>query len=119
MLNYNKAFYIMAGVDGGNRIKLFGLSDIANPREFFGIKANFHALSKFAYGQQDQLYTIGVVNTFYFLKFNPEGADSIKKLKNKLDPENLVNSHRFVQAKMKYWRIQLLFWIANFLYRVV
>ena len=118
MLNYNKAFYIMAGVDGGNRIKLFGLSDIANPREFFGIKANFHALSKFAYGQQDQLYTIGVVNTFYFLKFNPEGADNIKKLKNKLDPENLVNSHRFVQAKMKYWRIQLLFWIANFLYRV-
>jgi len=118
MLNYNKAFYIMAGVDGGNRIKLFGLSDIANPREFFGIKANFHTLSKFAYGQQDQLYTIGVVNTFYFLKFNPEGADNIKKLKNKLDPENLVNSHRFIQAKMKYWRIQLLFWIANFLYRV-
>ena len=118
-LGYKNAFYIMAGINGGNRIKIFGLSDIEDPREFFGIKANFHDLTKFAYNQQNRLYTIGVVNTFYFIKFNPDGADTIKTLKNKLDPDNLVNSYRFVQAKMKYWRIQLLFYIANFLYKVV
>ncbi|QEE15299.1 FAD-binding oxidoreductase [Promethearchaeum syntrophicum] len=117
-LMYKNAFYIMAGINGGNRIKIFGLSDIKNPREFFGIKANFHELSKFAYGQQDRLYTIGVVNTFYFIKFNPDGLEYTKALKTKLDPENLVNSYRFVQAKMKYWRIQLLFFIAKWLYWV-
>ena len=118
-LNYRDAFYMMAGADGGNRIKIFGLSDIADSREFFGIKSYFNTLTKLAYGQQDHLYTIGVVNTFYFLKFNPEKAEKRIALKNKLDPENLVNSHRFVQAKMKYWRIQLLFIIAKFLYNLV
>jgi len=118
-LSYKDAFYMMAGADGGNRIKIFGLSDIADSREFFGIKSYFHTLTKNAYGQQDRLYTIGVVNTFYHLKFNPEDAEKRIVLKNKLDPENLVNSHRFVEAKMKYWRIQLLFWIAKFLYNVV
>ena len=117
-LSYNDAFYIMAGIEGGNRIKIFGLSDIANSREFFGIKANFHDLTKFAYDQQDRLYTVGVVNTFYFIKFKPEEVENRKLLKNKLDPENLVNSYRFVQAKMKYWRIQLLFLVAKFLYIV-
>ncbi len=119
MLNYRDAFYIMAGTDGKNRIKLFGLSDIADSREFFGIKATFNDLTKFAYNQEDRLYTIGVVNTFYFLKFKPEEAENRIELKNKLDPENLVNSYRFVQAKMKYWRVQLLFAIAKFLYKVV
>jgi len=118
-LEYKDAFYMMAGADGGNRIKIFGLSDIADSREFFGIKSYFHTLTKLAYGQQDHLYTIGVVNTFYHLKFNPEDADKRIALKTKLDPDYLVNSHRFVQAKMKYWRIQLLFWIAKFLYNVV
>lgn len=117
-LSYNDAFYIMAGIEGGNRIKIFGLSDIANSREFFGIKANFHDLTKFAYDQQDRLYTVGVVNTFYFIKFKPDEVENRKLLKNKLDPENLVNSYRFVQAKMKYWRIQLLFLVAKFLYIV-
>ena len=76
-------------------------------------------MTKLAYAQQDRLYTIGVVNTFYHLKFNPEDADKRIALKTKLDPDYLVNSYRFVEAKMKYWRIQLLFWIAQFLYRVV
>jgi len=118
-LAYKDAFYMMAGADGGNRIKIFGLSDIADPREFFGIKAYFHTLTKLAYAQQDRLYTIGVVNTFYHLKFNPEDADKRIALKTKLDPDYLVNSYRFVEAKMKYWRIQLLFWIAKWLYNVV
>lgn len=118
-LPYKDAFYMMAGSEGGNRIKIFGLSDIDFSREFFGIKANFHELTKMVFGQQDRLYTIGVVNTFYYLKFNPDGAAKIKALKDKLDPDSLVNSYRFVEAKMKYWRIQLLFWIAKWLYNMV
>ncbi|MHA1522637.1 MAG: hypothetical protein ACTSRK_20920 [Promethearchaeota archaeon] len=116
--NYKDAFYVMAGSGSNNRIKLFGLSDIANPREFFGIKANFHTMSKQAYKQSDKLYTTGVVNTFYYLKFKPEDAEKRKALKAKLDPDELVNSYRFVKAKMKFWRVNLLFWVAKFLYTV-
>ena len=39
----------------------------------------------------------------YFLQFNPEEVAHIKKLKNKLDPKDLINSYRLVKAKMKYW----------------
>ncbi len=117
--DYKDAFYVMAGSGTNNRIKLFGLSDIANSREFFGIKANFHTMTKQAYKQSDKLYTTGVVNTFYHLKFNPEDVANRKALKVKLDPDELVNSYRFVKAKMKFWRVDFLFWVAKFLYTVV
>ncbi|TFH30730.1 MAG: FAD-binding oxidoreductase [Promethearchaeota archaeon] len=117
--HYKDAFYVMAGNGTNNRIKIFGLSDIANSREFFGIKANFHTMTLQTYKQTDRLYTTGVVNTFYHLKFNPADVKIRKTLKAKLDPEELVNSYRFVKAKMKFWRVNFLFWVAKFLYTVV
>jgi hypothetical protein len=116
-LDYRNAFYMISGNDERNRIKLFGLSDITDSREFFGIKAIFNEITHEAYAHKDSLYAIGVVNTFYFMRFNPEEAKAKKILKEKLDPQDLVNSYRFVRAKMKYWRIKLLFWVAKLLYR--
>ena len=116
--DFKNAFYLMAGSGGRSRIKLFGLSDIANSREFFGIKAIFNKLAHETYFHEDSLYAIGVVNTFYFLQFNPKEVQYIKEKKDMLDPEGLVNSYRFVQAKMKYWRIKLLFKVALFLWKV-
>ena len=115
--DFNKAFYVIAGSQGGNRIKLFGLTDINNSREFFGIKAVFHEITLNTYKQGDSLYTIGVVNTLYNLKFNPERVSYLKQLKNKLDPEDLVNTYRLVRAKMRWSRLLLLFYIAKLLYK--
>jgi len=114
---YRNAFYLMSGAKGGNRIKLFGLSDIKNSREFFGIKAVFNDITINNYESKDSLYTLGVVNTFYFLKYDPERAEYLRKLKNKIDSEDLVNSYRLVKAKMRSWRVGLLFWIAKRLYK--
>ena len=114
---YRNAIYIMSGAKGENRIKLFGLSDIADSREFFGIKAVFNDITKNNYENNDSLYTLGVVNTQYFLKYNPERAEYLRNLKNQFDPEDLVNSYRLVKAKMRPWRLGLLFWIAKLLYR--
>ncbi|MHA2036357.1 MAG: FAD-binding oxidoreductase [Promethearchaeota archaeon] len=115
--NYNKAFYVIAGTQGGNRIKIFGLTDIANSREFFGIKGIFHDISLDAYKQNDSIYTIGVVNTLYNLKFNPERVSYLKQLKNQLDPEDRINSYRLVRAKMRWSRVKLLFYISKLLYK--
>ena len=114
---YRNAFYLMSGAKGGNRIKLFGLSDIKNSREFFGIKAVFNDITVWNYENKDSLYTLGVVNTFYFLKYDPEKAEYLRKLKIELDPGDLVNEYRLVKAKMRPWRVGLLFWIAKRLYR--
>ena len=70
-----------------------------------------------SYKQNDSLYTIGVVNTMYYLKFNPERVSYLKKLKNKLDPEDRVNSYRLIRAKMRWRRFLLLFNIAKLLYK--
>jgi FAD/FMN-containing dehydrogenase len=115
--SYKNGFYMMAGSEGGNRIKIFGLTSIANPREFFGIKAVFHDISMNSYTNGDSVYTIGVVNTMYHMKFHPEEVEKIKNLKSKLDPEDLVNSYRLIKKKMKFWRVNLLFTLAKFLYR--
>ncbi len=114
---YRNAFYLMSGAKGGNRIKLFGLSDIKNSREFFGIKAVFNDITINNYENGDNLYTLGVVNTFYSIKFQPEKVAQLTSLKNKIDPEELVNEYRLVKAKMKPWRVGLLFWIAKKLYK--
>jgi len=107
----------MSGAKGGNRIKLFGLSDIKNSREFFGIKAVFNDITINNYEKKDSLYSLGVVNTFYFLRFNPEKAAYLLNLKNKIDPKDTVNNYRLVAAKMRTWRVGLLFWIAKRLYK--
>jgi hypothetical protein len=107
----------MSGAMGGNRIKLFGLSDIKNSREFFGIKAVFNDITINNYENGDNLYTLGVVNTFYSIRFQPEKVAYLTSLKNKIDPEDLVNDYRLVKAKMKPWRVGLLFWIAKKLYK--
>jgi len=114
---YRNAFYLMSGAMGGNRIKLFGLSDIKNSREFFGIKAVFNDITINNYENGDNLYTLGVVNTFYSIRFQPEKVAQLRSLKNKIDPEELVNEYRLVKAKMKPWRVGLLFWIAKKLYK--
>ncbi|MHA1915377.1 MAG: FAD-binding oxidoreductase [Promethearchaeota archaeon] len=113
--DYNKAFYMIAGA-GGNRIKLYGLTDLEDSREFFGIKSLFHDITMNSYKENDSLYTMGVVNTLYFLKFHSDRVSYLKQLKNKLDPEDLLNSYRLVKAKMRWTRFLILFYIAKLLF---
>jgi len=113
------AIYIICGVKGWSRVKIFGLSNINKPVEFFAIKAFFHDLAVKAFNQGDKLYTIGIVNTLYLLKYKPEEVKERKILKEKLDPKDLFNSYRLVKAKMKFWRVSLLFKTAKFLYKII
>ncbi|MFW9951039.1 MAG: hypothetical protein ACFFKA_13055, partial [Candidatus Thorarchaeota archaeon] len=112
------ASYAISGEKGWTRLKIFGLTDINKPREFFTVKALLHDLSVKAFSQGDGVYTIGIVNTFYLLKYKPKDVKSRKLLKDKLDPKHLFNSYRIIEAKMKFWRISLLFNTAKFLYRL-
>ena len=112
------ATYAISGVEGWSRIKIFGLTDISKPREFFAVKAFLHDLSIKAFTRGDRVYTIGIVNTFYLLKFRPDEVIKRKKLKEKVDPEDLFNSYRIIKAKMKFWRISLLFNTAKLLYKI-
>ena len=66
----------------------------------------------------DRLYTIGIVNTFYMHKYQAREVAQIKYLKDKLDPDDLFNSMRYVNATMKFWRVNLLFKMAKFLYKL-
>ncbi|MHA1915447.1 MAG: FAD-binding oxidoreductase [Promethearchaeota archaeon] len=112
------ATYAISGETGWTRVKIFGLTDISKTLEFFAVKAFLHDLSVFAFNQGDRLYTIGIVNTFYLLKFKKDEVSARRLLKNKLDPKNLFNSYRLVDAKMKFWRVSLLFKTAKIVYRI-
>jgi len=112
------ATYTISGEVGWSRVKIFGLSDITRPSEFFTVKALLHDLSMEAFKQGDNLYTIGIVNTFYLLKYRREFVEKRKILKKQLDPKDLFNSYRIVKARMKQWRISLLFTIAKILYKI-
>ena len=112
------ASYVISGQQGWSRVKIFGLSDISRPREFFTVKALLHDLSVQAFVQGDRLYTIGIVNTFYLLKYKPNEVQRIKQLKDELDPKHLLNSYRIIEATMKFWRVSLLFKTAKFLYKI-
>ncbi|MBY8988785.1 MAG: FAD-binding oxidoreductase [Candidatus Lokiarchaeota archaeon] len=115
---FPNAAYTISGEEGWSRVKVFGLSDITRPIEFFTVKAFLHDLAKDAFKQGDSLYTIGIVNTFYLLKYRREVVDQRKILKKKVDPKDLFNSYRIVKARMKHWRISLLFTTAKLLYKI-
>ena len=115
---FRTAIYFMAGKSGFSRVKIFGLTDINRPREFFAIKAFFHERAVNAFKLGDRLYTIGVVNTFYLHKFQRREVAKMKFLKDKLDPKDLFNSMRYFNPTMKFWRVNLLFKTAKFLYKL-
>jgi FAD/FMN-containing dehydrogenase len=112
------ASYAISGAKGSTRIKVFGLTDIDRPLEFFTVKAFLHDLSVKSFKAGDELYTIGIVNTFYLHKFKPHEVLKRKSLKLKLDPKDLFNSYRIIDKRMKFWRISLLFWTAKLLYKL-
>ncbi|MBY8991255.1 MAG: FAD-binding oxidoreductase [Candidatus Lokiarchaeota archaeon] len=112
------ASYAISGEKGWTRVKIFGLTDISKPREFFTVKAFLHDLSVKAFTQGDRLYTIGIVNSFYLIKYKPEEVMKWKILKDKLDPKDLFNSYRLTKARMKFWRVALLFNTAKILYKI-
>ncbi|MFX1531247.1 MAG: FAD-binding oxidoreductase [Promethearchaeota archaeon] len=112
------ASYSISGEKGWTRVKIFGLTDISKPREFFTVKALLHELSIKAFNQGDRLYTIGIVNTFYLIKYKPEEVKRWKILKDKVDPKHLFNSYRLTDARMKFWRVSLLFYMAKILYKI-
>ncbi|GAH17993.1 unnamed protein product, partial [marine sediment metagenome] len=112
------ASYAISGEKGWTRVKIFGLTDISRTVEFFAVKAFLHDLSVQAFNQGDRLYTIGIVNTFYLIKYEKEEVLNWKILKDKLDPKHLFNSFRLIEAKMKFWRVALLFKTAKILYKI-
>ncbi|MHA2006749.1 MAG: FAD-binding oxidoreductase [Promethearchaeota archaeon] len=112
------ACYAISGEKGWTRIKVFGLTDLDRPIEFFTVKAFLHDLTVQAFNQGDRIYTIGIVNTFYLLKYKPDEVLKWKTLKRKLDPKNLFNSYRLTNARMKFWRVSLLFSVAKLLNKI-
>ncbi len=112
------ASYAISGEKGWTRVKIFGLTDIDRTIEFFAVKAFLHDLTVQAFNQEDRLYTIGIVNTFYLLKYKSEEVKKWKNLKDKLDPKHLFNSYRLTKARMKFWRVSLLFNMAKLLYKI-
>ena len=112
------ASYAISGESGWTRVKIFGLTNINKPREFFAVKAFLHDLVVHAFSQGDQVYTVGVVNTFYLHKFKPEAVQRMKVLKDKLDPKELFNSYRITNSRMKFRRVSLLFKTAKLLYKI-
>ncbi|MFX1572586.1 MAG: FAD-binding oxidoreductase [Promethearchaeota archaeon] len=112
------ASYVISGEKGWTRVKIFGLTNINKPIEFFTVKAFLHDLAIQAFKQGDRLYTIGIVNTFYLHKYKPKEVLKWKNLKDKLDPKNLFNSYRLTDARMKFWRVSLLFNVAKLLYKI-
>ena len=115
---YPIAAYTISGEEGWSRVKIFGLSDISRPVEFFTVKAFLHDLSKDAFKQGDSLYTIGIVNTLYLRKYRRVIVEKRKVLKIKLDPKDLFNSYRIVKTRIKFWRVSLLFATAKLLYKI-
>jgi glycolate oxidase len=115
---FSTACYSISGKEGWTRVKVFGLSDVSKTREFFTVKAFLHDLSVLAFNQGDRVYTIGIVNTFYLHKYKLGEVLERKLLKDELDPKHLFNSYRIIEAKMKFWRIALLFNTAKILYKI-
>jgi len=115
---FESTAYTMSGNIGWSRIKIFALTDISKPLEFFAAKAFLHDRAVKTFKQGDRVYTIGIVNTFYLHKYRAGEVDNRRVLKKELDPDDNFNSYRIINTRMKFWRINLLFNMSKLLYKL-
>lgn len=106
----NHAFYGIINRDLRIRLMLFTPTDNKYMNHFLSSKAILHKIVKKAYQSDDsRVYTYGLLNTLYLLKFEKEKRADFKELKATLDPNAILNPCKLTSRKVRFRRINTIF----------
>ncbi|MFW9907622.1 MAG: FAD-binding oxidoreductase [Candidatus Thorarchaeota archaeon] len=105
----NSCFYAVLGANTKFRFCAFAPSDHRHWMHFMSGKSMLHHLVKEAYRNGAKLYTLGLQNTVYLKKYQPEDYKLYRQLRDEWDPQKLMNPDKLTNANMTYRRLNLMF----------
>ncbi|MFW9912480.1 MAG: FAD-binding oxidoreductase [Candidatus Thorarchaeota archaeon] len=105
----NSCFYLVLGDDKRARLCLFAPSDHRHWMHFMAGKTMLHRLVKLGYKHDGQLYTLGLQNTVYLKKFQPDDYNRFQDIRNRWDPKGIMNPDKLTHSNMTYRRMNLMF----------
>lgn len=105
----NSCFYLVLGGSSMARLCVFAPSDHRHWMHFMSGKAMLHRLVKMMYRQGGELYTIGLQNTVYIKKYQPNDFKRFKALRKKWDRKGIMNPDKLTHCIMSYTRMNLMF----------
>ncbi len=103
----------MLGTQSMVRLELMAMLNPDRYLEFISSKGILHKMVKRSIRLGGGPYTIGLQNSIYMKKAYPERYAAMKKLKNELDVEGIMNPDRVTNCLTSYSRINLLFFLAS------
>ncbi|MHA2235833.1 MAG: FAD-binding oxidoreductase [Candidatus Thorarchaeota archaeon] len=105
----NSCFYLVQGSSAMARLCVFAPSDHRHWMHFMSGKAMLHRLVKMMYRQGGELYTLGLQNTVYIKKYQPQDYKQFRELRKKWDPKGIMNPDKLTNCIMSYTRMNLMF----------
>ncbi|MFW9786583.1 MAG: FAD-binding oxidoreductase [Candidatus Thorarchaeota archaeon] len=105
----NSCFYCVLGSSSMARLCVFAPSDHRHWMHFMSGKSMLHKLVKMMYRRGGRLYTLGLQNTVYIKKYQPEDYKRYKELRKTWDPKGIMNPDKLTHCVMSYTRLNLMF----------
>jgi hypothetical protein len=76
---------------------------------FMAGKTMLHRLVKLCYQHDGELYTLGLQNTVYLKKFQPEDYNRFQEIRKQYDTKGIMNPDKLTHSNMTYRRMNLMF----------
>ncbi|MFW9813297.1 MAG: FAD-binding oxidoreductase [Candidatus Thorarchaeota archaeon] len=114
----NSCFYLVLGGESMARLCVFAPSDHRHWMHFMSGKAMLHRLVKMMYKKGGKLYTLGLQNTVYVKKYQPDDYKRFKEIRKKWDPKGLMNPDKLTHCNMSYTRMNLMFTMNGYFRRI-
>ncbi len=114
----NSCFYLVLGGNAKARLCVFAPSDHRHWMHFMSGKAMLHRLVKTMYRIGDRLYTLGLQNTVYIKKYQPEDYNHYRQLRKDWDPKGIMNPDKLTHCNMSYTRMNLMFTMNGYFRRL-
>lgn len=105
----NSCFYLVLGGSSKARLCAFAPSDHRHWMHFMAGKSMLHKLVKMMYKLGGTLYTLGLQNTVYIKRYQPDDYKRYKELREKWDPKGIMNPDKLTHCNMSYTRLNLMF----------
>ena len=105
----NSCYYMVLGSQGKVRFCIFAPSDHRYWMHFMSGKSMLHQIVKLAYKYGASLYTLGLQNTVYVEKFQPDDFERFKAIRERWDPTDMMNPDKLTNSNLTYFRLNLMF----------
>jgi len=105
----NSCFYLVMGRGNMARLCLFAPSDHRHWTHFMAGKTMLHRLAKLGYRHGGELYTLGLQNTVYLKRFQPDDYQRFQEIRQRWDPKGIMNPDKLTHSNMTYGRMNLMF----------